>query len=128
MSNPRKALGSSLERRVVSRAKAHGLTAHKQPLSGSLKEYPNDVVVQLDNGDALLGECKVRSRHPNFSEMQEWLEGCQANAKREHYEGAFLVYNVKGSRTPRVLLDLDLFLCLLGRQNATLDNNGRPVV
>lgn len=119
MSNPRKALGSGLERRVVDRAKAHGLVAHKQPLSGSLRAYPNDVVVQLDNGDALLGECKVRSRHPAYSEMQEWLEGCQDNAKREHYEGAFLVYNVKGSRTPRVLLDLDLFLRLCSPKSET---------
>ena len=108
MSNPSKALGTGLENRVVARAKAAGLTAHKQPLSGILKDYPNDVMVE-----GLLGECKVRSRHPSYTEMQEWLENAQINAKRINAAGAFLVYNVKGSRTPRVLLDLDLFFLIL---------------
>ena len=114
MSNPSKELGTALEHRVVAKAKAHGLVARKQPLSGILKEYPNDVAIQLDSGDALLVECKVRSRHPSYTEMQEWLENAQINAKREGFEGAFLVYNVKGSRTPRVLMDLDLFFLLIG--------------
>jgi hypothetical protein len=110
MSNPNKALGSGLESRVVKRAVSRGLKAQRQPGSGVYSTFPNDVIVH-----GLLGECKVRSRHPNFSEMQEWLEGCQENAKKHGFPGAFLVYNVKGSRTPRVLLDLDLFLDLLAR-------------
>jgi Holliday junction resolvase len=105
-----KALGTGLEERVVKRARERGLEAARQPGSGIFPAFPNDVVVE-----GLLGECKVRSRHPNYSEMQEWLEGCQQNARRAHFRGAFLVYNVKGSRTPRVLLDLDLFLDLLKR-------------
>ena len=113
MSNPNKALGTGLENRVVAKAKAAGLTAHKQPLSGILKEYPNDVAIQLANGYALVVECKVRSTHPSYNEMQDWLENAQINAKREGYEGAILVYNPKGSRTPRVLLDLDLFFLIL---------------
>lgn len=106
-----KKLGNGLEERVVKRALALGLDARRQPGSGVYKAYPNDVVV----GD-LLGECKVRSRHPSYIEMQEWLEYAQDNAKRLKMRGAFLVYNVKGSRTPRVLLDLDLFLALMAER------------
>lgn len=123
MSNPRKALGFGLERRVVNRAKAHGLAARRQPLSGSLSEYPNDVVVE-----DLLGECKVRSSHPSYNEMDGWLAGCEEHAAEQKMLGGFLVYNPKGSQHPRVMLDLDLFLCLLVRQNAKLDNDGRTVV
>ncbi len=113
MSNPRKALGTGLENRVVKRASDRGLTAARQPGSGVFKDYPNDVVVE-----GLLGECKVRSRHPSYSEMQEWLEGAQEAAKKAKMPGAFLVYNVKGSRCPRVLLDLDLFLDVLSQFRA----------
>ncbi len=113
MSNPRKALGTGLENRVVKRAQVRGLEASRQPGSGIFKDYPNDVVVA-----GLLGECKVRSRHPSYSEMQEWLEGAQEHAKKAKMPGAFLVSNVKGSRTPRVLVDLDLFLELLSQIGA----------
>lgn len=121
MANRNKALGSALEYRVVDKAQQLGLQARRQPLSGVLKEYPNDVVVE-----DLLGECKVRSTHPSYTELQEWLEGCQANAKRMKMRDGFLVYNVKGSRTPRVLCDLDLFLSLLEKKY--LDNQKREMV
>jgi hypothetical protein len=110
MSSKEKALGTGLENRVVTRAQKLGLEAHKQPGSGVYDGYPNDAVIE-----DILVECKVRSRHPNFSEMQEWLEGCQDNAKRKKMRDGILVYNVKGSRTPRVLCDLDLFLTLLAQ-------------
>jgi Holliday junction resolvase len=108
MSNPNKTLGSSLETRVVKRAEARGLKAQRQPGSGVYSTFPNDVIVH-----GLLGECKVRSAHPSYSEMQHWLDNVEANARRNGFPGAFLVYNQKGSRVPRVLLDLDLFLDLL---------------
>ena len=110
MSNPNKALGTGLENRVVERAHKRGIPAAKQPGSGIFKDYPNDVVV-----GGYLGECKVRSRHPSYIDMQEWLEYAQANAKKARMPGAFLVYNVKGSRMPRVLLDLDLFLDIVAQ-------------
>lgn len=118
MSNPRKALGTGLENRVVQRAQARGLRANRQPGSGMFRDYPNDVVIEVELPGVgllrLLGECKVRSRHPSYIEMQEWLEGAQENARKaKTFTGAFLAYNVKGSRTPRVLLDLDLLLNLL---------------
>lgn len=116
MTNPNRALGNGLERRVVDRAKKRGLSAHRQPGSGVYTDHPNDVVVA-----GLLGECKVRSRHPSYSEMQEWLEGAQANAHKAKMPGAFLVYNVKGSRTPRVMLDLDLFLDILRNSEKGVD-------
>jgi Holliday junction resolvase len=115
MTNPRKDLGTALENRVVDRARKCGLQANRQPGSGIYSEYPNDVVV-----DNLLGECKVRTRHPSYTEMQEWLENAEINAKRTGKAGAFLVYNTKGSRTPRVMMDLDLFFSLLATRNKVI--------
>lgn len=117
MSNPNKALGNGLENRVVQRAAKLGIPAARQPGSGVFRDFPNDVVVA-----DFLAECKVRSRHPSYTEMQEWLEGVQAHAQRVGLADGILVYNVKGSRTPRVLLDLDTFLkivsCTLDKQNS----------
>jgi hypothetical protein len=113
--NRNKELGSSLERRVVAKARRHGLTAQRQPLSGSLSEYPNDVVVE-----GLLGECKVRSIHPSYNEMEEWLAGCEEHAAEHKMLGGFLVYNPKGSKKPRVMLDLDLFFLLLKSRNVDI--------
>jgi Holliday junction resolvase len=121
MTNQRKELGSGLERRVVARAQAKGLRASRQPLSGILKEYPNDVVVEN-----YLGECKVRSEHPSWNEIQKWLEGCQAHAKKHGFAGAFLVYNPKGSQTPYVITTLAEYLDL--QRKAKLDNEKRMVV
>lgn len=120
MPNKNKALGSGLETRVVNRAHAHGLPAHKQPGSGTFTAFPNDVVVT-----DLLGECKVRSTHPSFNELDEWLTGAERNAAGR-FRGAFLVYNPKGSRHPRVMLDLDLFLSIL--TSAILDTEAQKVV
>lgn len=108
MANKNKALGSGLETRVVDRARAKGLSARRQPGSGVFTEYPNDVVVE-----GFLGECKVRSTHPSLAQMLDWLGTTEFHAEAAGYRGAFLVYNQKGSRTPVVLLDLDLFLSLL---------------
>jgi hypothetical protein len=93
---------------VVKRAQARNLKAEKQPGSGVYQDFPNDVVVH-----GLLGECKVRSSHPSLALLLIWLAGAEENAKKHGFPGAFLVYNQKGSKAPRVLLDLDLFLDLL---------------
>jgi hypothetical protein len=115
MSNTRKALGSSLESRVVQRAQKAGLLAARQPGSGVYADYPNDVVVDTAQG-GLLVECKVRSTTPSLSQLLLWLHGCQSNAQRAGYGGGALVYNAKGSRRPVVLIDLDLFLSLLSSE------------
>lgn len=112
MSNRNKALGSALETRVVERARKRGLPASRQPGSGVFRDYPNDVVV----GDLLI-ECKVRSAHPSLSDVLSWLYNVQDNAARlkakgSQMRGGVVVYNTKGEKMPRVLLDLDLFLDL----------------
>ena len=112
MTNRNRALGNGLEARVVSRAKERGLRAHQQPGSGIYKDYPNDVVV---NG--MLGECKVRTTLPSLAQLLEWLAYVESNSKKGEYTGAFLVFNQKGSRKPKVMLDLDLFLDILQLQN-----------
>ena len=123
MANNNKSLGTGLETRVVKRARDRGLEASRQPGSGVFRDFPNDVVVEANVPGLgvlrLLGECKVRSRHPNYSEMQEWLEAAQENAKKsKQFQAAFLTYNVKGSRIPRVMLDLDDFLDILALLDA----------
>jgi hypothetical protein len=121
MSNQRKALGSALEHRVVARAQKHGLRANRQPLSGILREYPNDVVVEN-----YLGECKVRSEHPSWNEIQNWLEACKLHAIEHGFDGAFVVYNPKGSQSPYAILSLELLLTIL--QKALLDTKRSTVV
>ena len=110
MTNKARALGNGLENRVVTRARKRGLAAWKQPGSGVYADYPNDVVVST-----LLGECKVRSTLPSLAQMFEWLEYVESNARKKkgEFDGAFLVFNQKGGRKPKVMLDLDLFLKLL---------------
>lgn len=107
MTNKNRALGNGLESRVVTRARKRGLAAYRQPGSGVYADYPNDVVVAT-----LLGECKVRSTLPSLAQLFEWLGNAERNAQGK-FEGAFLVFNQKGSRKPKVVLDLDLFLKLL---------------
>ena len=126
MSNPRKQLGSALESRVVEKAESRGLTSKKQPLSGALKGYPNDVVIE-----DVLAECKVRSHLLNTKGQRyirlelDWLAGVEENAKKEGFDAGVLVVNAKHSPTPKVLVDLDFFLDLLRirkeTQNGTYD-------
>jgi Holliday junction resolvase len=65
-----KAKGDRLERAVVNLLKAHGLEAHRVPLSGSVAGYPGDVVVKLADREWIL-ECKSRKE---FKTLYGWLE------------------------------------------------------
>lgn len=114
MTTRSKALGSGLETRVVKRAERLGLTARRQPGSGVYREFPNDVLIEAPGLNVLI-ECKVRSTHPSMAEMLAWLEQVEKNGRRLTYPGAMgaVVYNPKGSRKPKVLLDLDEFLGLV---------------
>jgi hypothetical protein len=118
MGNPSKQLGTGLEVRVVNKAVKKGMYAKRQPGSGAYRGYPNDVVLEAMTEDGLLrllAECKVRSTRPSLNQLLEWLAYVESNAaKNKQFSGAFLVYNDKGSKRPVCLLDLDLFLNLLG--------------
>ena len=113
MTTQSKALGNGLENRVVTWARRFGLTAARQPGSGVFADFPNDVTIQLPDGETLLVECKVRSVPPSFAVLLGWLARVTANAKAAGYGAAILVFNQKGSRKPKVLLDLDTFLRLV---------------
>lgn len=117
MTSQPKALGSSLERRVVKRATAKGLRAKKQPLSGVLADFPHDVVIER-----LLVECKVRSTHTTMKGETQFTipiaalrEVQDAARKSKDFDQGILVVNPKGSSNPFVVCDLDWFLTLLTR-------------
>lgn len=114
MANPKKALGNGLEQRVVDRARYAGLQANKQPMSGQLKDYPNDAVIEKT-----LVECKARTAQIDAKGQRylrvdlEWLRDVEAHAKESGFEGGVLVVNAKYSSTPKVLIDLEFFLKLM---------------
>lgn len=110
MPSKSKVLGNGLENRLVDHAHAHNLPATKQPLSGVLAAYPNDVVVATT-----LCECKVRDGGAEKSIRVEyaWLDKVRANATRLGFDRGVVVVNPKGSRKPMALLDLDDLLKLL---------------
>lgn len=115
MTTNSKALGSGLESRVVRRAERLGLRARRQPGSGVYEDFPNDVVIDAPGGITALVECKVRSTLPSLAQMLGWLDRVERNVKPPHHHFGALVYNTKGSRKPKVLLDLDVFLALLAK-------------
>lgn len=80
-------------------------------------DYPSDVIVTTKERRIpirVLVECKVRSTHPSLNEVLGWLDKVEREAKRcVDTDFGVLCYNPKGSRHPKVLLDLDTFLDLL---------------
>jgi hypothetical protein len=107
MPNPRKRLGSDLERKVVADAQARKLKAKKQPLSGALPDEPNDAVIE-----GLLVECKVRKAEFNAAGEKhitievDWLDKALKNAKKAGYRSAVVVFRQKNSSR---LLCIQLF-------------------
>lgn len=119
MSNQKKALGTGLENRVVERARAKGLEAKKQPLSGVLKDYPHDCVIE-----GVLVECKVRSPQIDAKGQQyirlniDWLLQTIKDAEAHGFDSAVLVVNAKGSREPMVMLRYNDYLTLRSEAKA----------
>lgn len=118
-----KRLGSALEARVVERAQKKGLEARLQPLSGALKSHPGDAVV-----DKVLVECKVRAAAVDGKGQRylrldlAYLDKVKKQALGVQMDGAVVVYNSTGSRTPVVIVDLDFFLELLVKKLTPLDS------
>jgi hypothetical protein len=91
--------GDRLERAIVNLFKAHGIEAHRVPLSGSVEGYPGDVVANLPPLGKVTLECKSRKE---FKTIYSWLE-------EKH--GLIL----RGDRRPAlVVLPLEDLLRLLG--------------
>lgn len=116
MPSKEKTLGTALENRLVAKARASGLRARKQPLSGAMSDFPGDVELER-----LLAECKVRSEvvsargEKHVPLNLDWLRKVQDQAKQAGYTDGVLVVRAKGSPKPVVVCDLDLFLSLLSR-------------
>src|SRR5579859_2525460 len=91
--NKNKQKGTRLENRVVRAAKARGMEARKQPLSGQLKDFPGDCLVV----DSLI-ECKTgytteRTFHLNF----DWLDQIIKQAKDNKNRLGALVFRPDGT-------------------------------
>lgn len=114
MTTRSKANGTTLERRVVADAKKAGLVARKQPLSGVLADFPNDVQI----GDVLV-ECKMRAAfldakgEKTISLKLDWLHNVIRNAKRVGFRTGILVSRAKGSPQLYVTLEWQDFLELV---------------
>lgn len=130
MANQRKRLGTALESTVAKLANEAGIAAKKQPLSGVLTDYPNDVAMDVDG---VLAECKVRSvyRDSRGARMLpfdlEWLDKVLKNAKRENFKFGIVVTRPKNSPRLLVTMELENFLEILtnGHKNGvqTLDSD-----
>lgn len=114
MPNRNKQLGTGLENRVVEKARGAGLDSRKQPLSGVIKDFPADVVIER-----VLAECKVRTAQIDAKGQRyvkldmDWKEKVDTQASDHGFEAAVVVVNAKGSRNPQVIVSLDFLLKLM---------------
>lgn len=99
---------------MVKKARAKGLKATKQPLSGILPDYPNDVVIENGLYEVKRRVVRLNAKGARILSLDlDWLDGVQKNAKREGFEGAAVF--VRPANSPRllVLVEDDFFLQLL---------------
>lgn len=114
MSSRSKASGTAFERALVAKARAQGLEASRQPLSGVLRELPNDVVLEQ-----FLVEAKTRRKEVDASGERyirvdlDWLTGVRKHAQQVGYQDGLCVVNSKYVGEPLVVVGLSTFLSLL---------------
>jgi hypothetical protein len=123
MTNKARSLGNAGEAGIVKRAIKAGLRAMRQPMSGMLKEYPADVVIEAGER-RVLGESKVRSLHIHPSGKKtwtidfDWLRKVTREAKqpdnegRSYHHGALFV-RPKGASDQFVLIEEAVYFELL---------------
>lgn len=114
MSNKARSLGNAGEQGIVRRAIKAGLRAMRQPMSGMLKDYPADVVIEAGER-RVLGESKVRALHVSPSGKKTWTidfdwlrkvmrEAQQPDSEGRVYHHGALFVRPKGSSEQFVLL------------------------
>lgn len=114
MPNRNKQLGTSTEHAIVEKAKASGLRARRQPLSGVLEDFPNDVEIEQTLVEAKVRSTKLSAKGARMLSIDlEWLKGVEAHAAKAGYEHAVVVVRPKGSHRLLLLTDLDDYLSLL---------------
>ena len=121
MSNPRKALGKAAEKQIAEQAEQAGFEAHVQPLSGILKEFPNDVRLELGDASVLV-EAKVRSAQISGGEKYitinlDWLKGVIANAVKIGADYGTVIFRTKRSSDFYVLMRYQDYLKLHKRKD-----------
>ncbi len=73
--------GARGERELVNLLKAHGIDAHRVPLSGAMRGYPDDVIADISRtGSPERIEVKLRAQ--GFKRIYGWLQDCYAVAFR----------------------------------------------
>jgi len=113
MPNAHKALGRRAEQQIAEQAVEAGLGAQVQPLSGVLKDFPNDVLLR---GEAsVLVEAKVRSAQISGGEKYitinlDWLKGVLTNALRIGAGYGTVIFRTKRSSDFYVLMRYEDFL------------------
>jgi hypothetical protein len=60
--------GLRAEREIVHLCRDAGFEAHRVPLSGAVREYPGDLMI-----DGLRAEVKARGNGSGFSLLERWL-------------------------------------------------------
>lgn len=80
--------GDRVEREIVDLHRAIGLDARRVPLSGSVAEYPGDVIVELPDGPLQL-ECKAR--RDGFATLRAWLGSSDALVIRPDRDEPYVV-------------------------------------
>ena len=60
--------GSRREREIVQLCREAGFDAHRIPLSGAVREYPGDLMI-----DGMRAEVKARGNGSGFSLLERWL-------------------------------------------------------
>lgn len=114
MTTKQKTNGTAAEKTVVKKARAKGLQAKKQPLSGVLPDYPNDVVIENALIEVKRRVTKLNAKGARILSLDlDWLDGVQKNAKREGFEGAAVFVRPANSARLLVLVEDDFFLELL---------------
>lgn len=123
MANKARSLGNAGEAGIVRRAIKAGLRAMRQPMSGMLKDYPADVVIEAGER-RVLGESKVRALHVHPSGKRTWTidfdwlrkvmrEAQQPDSEGRAYHHGALFVRPKGSSEQFVLLPEAVYFELL---------------
>jgi Holliday junction resolvase len=121
--NQRKRLGTAFENRLVEEAKKAGFTkSRRQPLSGVLREFPSDAIIE-DDTTKILAECKVRAveidaaGEKTFRLEFQWVDKVEEQAQRDRsFDFGVVVLQPKGHRRRYAVMSLDSLFQLAKRR------------
>lgn len=115
MPNLNKKRGTAFENAVVKQAQAAGLKARRQPLSGILPDFPEDVLIE----DEVLMQCKTYApvidskNEKSFRFRMDWMKGVMENARKHGYRFGAVVFRTRGDTRKYVVIQYETLLELL---------------